>query len=114
MTKEFLQAIWPDRVWKYDRLKRQICLYIFTAAVVIIWRDIPFDILTQIAGFILANLSIALIMAAALYLNFKLPPMYRTSNYFLIGSVLSAVILISIAVVNGWGLADKLVAMARG
>ncbi|MBQ42326.1 MAG: hypothetical protein CME15_07680, partial [Gemmatimonadetes bacterium] len=59
-------------------------------------------------------LSIALIMVAALYLNFKLPPMYRTSNYFLIGSVLSAVILISIAVVNGWGLADKLVAMARG
>lgn len=114
VTQEFLQAIWPDRRWEYDRLKRQICLYIFTVAVVIIWLDVPFDILTQIAGFILANLSIALIMVAALYLNFKLPPMYRTSKYLLVGSVSSAVILIIIAAVNGWGLADKLLDMVRG
>jgi Mn2+/Fe2+ NRAMP family transporter len=109
VMQEFLQAIWPDREWNYDRLKRRICLYIFTVAVVIIWLNIPFDILIQIAGFIMANFAIALIMAAAVYLNFKLPPMYRTNGLVLTGAILSVVILAVFAAISGWGLAAKLI-----
>jgi hypothetical protein len=108
VMQEFLQAIWPDRDWNYDRLKRRICLYIFTVAVIIIWLNIPFDILIQIAGFIMANFAIALIMAAAVYLNFKLPPMYRTNGLVLTGAILSVAILAAFAAISGWGLAAKL------
>ena len=62
VMQEFFQAIWPQREWNYDTLRRWICLYIFLTTMVLIWSNIPFDILTQIAGFILANFSIALMM----------------------------------------------------
>ncbi len=108
VMQEFLQAVWPDREWDYDRLKRRICLYIFTVAVAIIWLNIPFDILIQIAGFIMANFAIALIMAAAVYLNFKLPPAYRTHGLVLAGAMVSMAILAVFAAISGWGLAVKL------
>ncbi len=104
----FLTAVWPDREWNYDRLKRGVCLYIFAAAVVLIWTDVAFDVLTQIAGFLLANLAIALLMPAAIYLNFKLPPAYRTGRITLAGSLVSVVVLAIFAVISGWSLAGKL------
>lgn len=70
--------------------------------------NIPFDILTQIAGFILANFSIALMMIAAIYLNFELPRVYRTRTSMLIGSLVSAAVLILLAGISGWGLLVKL------
>jgi hypothetical protein len=76
---------------------------------VLIWLNIPFDILTQIAGFILANFSIALMMLAALYLNAKLPAPYRTRPFMFIGALISAAVLIVFAVISGWGLYAKLV-----
>ena len=77
MAQEFLAARWPDRTWEYQAIKRVICLYIFATTMLIVWNNIPFDILTQIAGFLIANLAIAIMMAAAIYLNFKLPASYR-------------------------------------
>ena len=74
----------------------------------IVWLNIPFDILTQVAGFVLANLSIALMMLGALYLNFKLPGAYRTRPPMLAGAIISAVILVVFAGISGWGLAGKL------
>lgn len=108
VIQEFFQAIWQDREWNYDKIRRWICLYIFITTMVIIWLNIPFDILTQIAGFILANFSIALMMLAAIYLNFKLPRVYRTRPLMLIGSLVSAVVLILFAGISGWGLFAKL------
>ncbi len=108
VTQEFFQAIWPDREWDYHKIRRVICAYIFTATMVIVWLNIPFDILTQIAGFILANFSIALIMLAALYLNFKLPPAYRTRLPMVIGAAVSAGVLVVFAGISGWGLIGKL------
>ena len=108
MTQEFFQAIWPNREWDYHKIQRVICTYIFIAAMVIIWLNIPFDILTQVAGFILANFSIALMMLGALYLNFKLPSPYRTRFPMLIGAIVSAVVLIIFAGISGWGLIGKL------
>ena len=89
-------------------MRRLICVYIFCVALIIVWLNIPFNILIQIAGFILANLSIAIIMLAALYLNFKLPAPYRTRLPMLIGAILSTGVLIIFASISGWGLAGKL------
>ena len=108
VTQEFFQAVWPDTEWNYQNIRRNICAYIFITTMVIVWLNIPFDILTQIAGFILANFTIALIMLAALYLNFKLPPAYRTRPAVLIGAIVSAGILIIFAGISGWGLVQKL------
>ncbi len=111
VIQEFFEAIWPDRVWDYDRIKTRVCTYIFCATMIIVWADIPFDILTQIAGFILANFTIALAIIAAIYLNFVLPRPYRVNLPFLIGSVVSAAVLAAFAGINGWGLYQKLFGM---
>ncbi|MBI1925036.1 hypothetical protein HYR99_12410, partial [Candidatus Poribacteria bacterium] len=108
VTQEFFQSIWPNREWDYHKIQRTICAYIFITTMIIVWRNIPFDILTQIAGFILANFSIALMMLAALYLNFKLPPRYRTRFPMLIGAIVSAGVLVVFAGISGWGLIGKL------
>ena len=48
-----------------------------------------------------------LMMLGALYLNFKLPKLYRTHWVMLIGSVVSAIILAVVTVISAWGLASK-------
>ena len=108
VIQEFFQAVWHRREWDYHKIRRAVCVYIFVAAIVLVWLNVPFDILTQIAGFILANFSIALMMLAALYLNFKLPASYRTHPVMLIGAVVSAVVLIIFAGISGLGLIAKL------
>ena len=108
VSQEFFSAIWPKRNWQYDKFKRVICLYLFAATMLIVWNDIPFDILTQIAGFLIANFAISLIMAAALYLNYKLPAAYRTHPAVVVCAVVSTVILFTFAAISGWGLMGKL------
>ena len=108
VIQEFCVAIWPQGKWDYDRIRRRICLYIFCTTMIIVWLNIPFDILIQIAGFILANFSIALIMLAAIYLNFKLPSVYRTRWPILSGALVAAVVLVIFAVISGQGLITKL------
>ena len=103
-----LQTRKIDRQWKFERVKRAICLYVFAATMLIVWNNIPFNILTQIAGFLIANLAIAMMMIAAIYLNFKLPAPYRTRNWVLIGAGLSTLVLAASAVISGWGLVGKL------
>ncbi len=107
VIQEFFQAVWLERKFGYDTIRRWICLYIFLTTMVIIWLNIPFDILTQIVGFILANFSIALMMLAVLYLNFKLPTAYRTRPFMLVGSLIPSVVLIVFAGSSAWGLFIK-------
>ena len=78
---------------------------------VLVWLDIPFNTLIQIAGFLFANFAIALIMVVALYLNFKLPASYSTRLPVLVGAVLSSGILVVFAAISGWGLARKLLGL---
>ncbi len=105
--QEFFQAMWPDRTWEYKKLKRIICLYLFATTMLIVWNNIPFDILTQIAGFLIANLAIAMVMAAALYLNFKLPRVLRTHPIVLFCAIVSTLVLFAFTVISGWSLVDK-------
>ena len=109
VTHEFLKSIWPKLTWSFLRVKQAICLYIFLVTMVIVWSDIPFNTLIQIVGFLSVNLAIALIMIVALYLNFKLPAVYRTSSPILIGAIISSIILIIFAITSGFGLAKKLI-----
>ena len=90
------------------RLKRVICLYIFAAAMLIVWNNIPFDILTQIAGFLIANPShchndggshLPQLQVARLLPHPRLGPRRRRA--------LDRVLIAS-AVVSGWGLLQKL------
>ena len=108
VSQEFLQAIWPNREWDYHKIQRLICGYLFITTAIIIWSNVPFHILTQIAGFLIANLAIGMMMLAALYLNFKLPSAYRTRLPMSIGAVVSAGILFVFAGISGWGLFAKL------
>ena len=108
VSQEFLQAVWPNREWDYNKIQRLLCGYLFITTTIVIWSNVPFHILTQIAGFLIANLAIGMMMLAALYLNFKLPAVYRTRLPMLIGAVVSAGILIVFAGISGWGLFAKL------
>ena len=65
------------------------------------------------AGLTLANLATSLMMAAALYLNFRLPAAYRTRLPMLAGAVASALVLFAFAGISGWGLAGKLFGSGR-
>ena len=47
------------------------CLFIFT--VVLAWAGVSFDMLGQIAGFVVGNLALASVVFATPYLDFKLP-----------------------------------------
>jgi len=109
VMQEFFQAIWPHREWSYHTIRLRVSLYIFVTTTVIVWLNIPFDILTQIAGFILSNLAIALMMIAAIYLNFKLPSAYQTRPPMLIGGIVSAIILVVFASISGWSLLPKVI-----
>jgi Mn2+/Fe2+ NRAMP family transporter len=113
VTHEFAQAVWPERRWDLKRIQVVLCAYVFAGAMLLVWGNVPFDLLTQIAGFLLANGAIALAMIGALYLNFLLPPAYRTHPLMAAGGIVSAVILSGFAMVSGWGLITKLSAWFR-
>ena len=114
VTQEFFQAVWPGRAWDYGKIRGVICAYLFTFTTLLVWTGASFDMLIQIASFLVSNFALALVMLAALYLNFKLPPAYRTRLPVLIGGVTSAVILSVFAAISGWGLAMKLTAAWLG
>ena len=110
VTHEFLEAIWPQRKWNRGRLRAVICVYLLVSSTVVICAGLEFDTMVQIAGFLSANLAVALMMFAALYLNFKLPPAYRTGRLALAGGIASAIVLAIFSVISGSGLAMKLLA----
>ena len=110
VTQDFFKAVWPKVDWRYGPIRRVICLYLFISTTVVVWLNLPFNIVTQIVSFLVSNLGLALIMIAVLYLNHQLPKAYRTSKPILIGSILSAIILAVISAVSGWGLVAKLTA----
>ncbi len=108
VSQEFFQAIWPARRWDYTRLQMAIAPLVLVPTLFVVWSDVSFDLLTQIAGFLLSNLAIAMIAVAAVYLNLLLPKPYRTRPWFLAGAILAAAVLIVAACVSGYGLLRKL------
>jgi hypothetical protein len=99
---EYAQAIWPRRSWSQPRIQRWVCVYVLVAASAVVWSDMNFDAMTAVVAFLATNLGVALAMLAGLYLNFRLPPAYRTRWWMLAGGVLSAAILLLVSAISGW------------
>jgi Mn2+/Fe2+ NRAMP family transporter len=108
VTHEFLSAIWPRSVISFDRFRWGICAYVFATAVPLVWVNVTFATLTAIVSFLATTAGVALAMLAALYLNFQLPPLYRTRSWMLVAGVATAVILLFVTVISGWELARNL------
>ena len=105
---DYCRAVFPKRQWSRSSVQLAISLYVFVAAMAVIWSDLNFDTTTQIVAFLATNLGVALAMCAAVYLNFRLPAAYRTRWWMLLGALASAVILLIVSTISGYGLWNKL------
>jgi hypothetical protein len=108
VTHDFCAAIWPKFRVPLHRLQLGMCLYVFASAVPLLWIDVNFATLTAIVAFLATNAGVALAMVAALYLNFQLPPLYRTRGWMLAAGCASAVLLIAVSAISGWALVGRL------
>jgi Mn2+/Fe2+ NRAMP family transporter len=108
VTHEFASAIWPKTAISYRRLQWGICAYVVATAVPLVWIDVTFATLTAIVSFLATTCGVALAMLAALYLNFQLPPLYRTRRWMLTAGIVSAVILVAVSFISGWELVKSL------
>jgi hypothetical protein len=109
VTHEFLTAIWPNASIPYRRVQWLICGYVFVAAVPLVWANVNFATLVNIVSFLATTGGVALAMPAALYLDFQLPPRYRTRKWMLAAGFASAAILLAVTAVSGWFLAPSLI-----
>jgi hypothetical protein len=100
---EYARAIWPQGSWQQRPIQIMICLYVFAAATAVVWSDLEFDALTLTVNFLATTLSVAIAMMAGLYLNFKLPPAYRTRWWMLVGGVVSTIVLLVVTAISGFG-----------
>ncbi len=105
---DFGAAIRPGRQWSQYRVQLWVSLYIIVSSSLVIWSDMQFDTLTQVVAFLTTNLAVALSMLAAIYLNFQLPPAYRTRWWMLLGGILSAVVLLAVSLTSGIGVWQSL------
>jgi len=105
---DFGQSILPRSNWTRLKVQTAVSIYVFAAAMFIVWSDLPFDTVTHIVAFLATNLGVALAMMAALYLNFQLPPAYRTRWWMLVGGIASAIVLLIVSVISGVGLYHEL------
>ena len=105
---EFLTAVWPRfKSCSYRRLQTFIVIWFFISSSAAIWSDITFDLITQIVALLATNMGVGLVCFAAVYLNFKLPPAYRTRPAMLALGVFSTAVLLSAFVVSAAGMLQK-------
>lgn len=109
VTHEFCTAIWPKWPISIDRLRLGLSLYVLCVTVPLLWINVRFSTLTGIVAFLATNAGVAIALLAALYLDRQLPPLYRTRWWMFAASVLSAVILVAVSCISGWGLFEKIV-----
>jgi Mn2+/Fe2+ NRAMP family transporter len=100
---EYARAIAPSRRFSQRRIQAWLCLYVFVTATAVVWSDLDFNAMTTIVAFLATNLGVAIAMLAGLWLNFQLPPAYRTRWWMLAGGVASAVALVVVSVIAGQG-----------
>jgi hypothetical protein len=109
VTHEFLTAIWPERSIHFRGVQQFVCGYVLLTAVPLVWSHVRFDTLVNVVSFLATTGGVALAMLAALYLDFQLPPKYRTRKWMLAAGFASAAILLAITAVSGWFLARSLI-----
>jgi Mn2+/Fe2+ NRAMP family transporter len=107
---EYLEAIWPRRAWRRRQVKLAICAYVFVSATAVVWSDVPFATMTLAVNFLATTLGVAAAMLAGLWLNFQLPPMYRTRPWMLAAGVASAAVLLAVSAISGYGVWQQIAA----
>jgi hypothetical protein len=105
VTHEFLSAIWPERSIGFRSVQLFVCGYVVVTAVPLVWSSVSFDKLVNVVSFLATTGGVALAMLAALYLDFQLPPRYRTRKWMRAAGFASAAILLAMTAVSGWFLA---------
>jgi Mn2+/Fe2+ NRAMP family transporter len=105
---EYFKAIWPHRHWTQRRIQPWICVYVFATSTAIVWTDLNFDAMTLTVNFLATTLGVALAMLAGLYLNYQLPPAYRTHWIVLAMGVFSALALLAVSAISGAGVWQQL------
>ena len=103
----FGKAIAPARTWHQPEVQMWTCAYVFLVSLAVLWSDWNFHFLTLIVAFLATNLGVAIAMLAALYLNFQLPPAYRTRWWMLLGGVFSAMVLLAASLISGMSVWEK-------
>ena len=68
------------------------------------------DLMVQISAFLALSVGLFVVFSCVLYFNVTLPPRYRPQNWIVVGSFLSAFILLLCAIGGGVGLFHKLLA----
>ena len=63
--------------------------------------------MTQVAALLSPNLGVFMLSVIAIYLNFRLPPLYRVRGWVLAGGILSAFILAVAFAGSAYGLLQK-------
>ncbi|MFV2067090.1 MAG: Nramp family divalent metal transporter [Pirellulales bacterium] len=109
VTDEFTKAIWPESRWTYLGIRRVIAAGLLVGTAVVIWCDLEFDVVTQIAGFFICNFAIAATAVAAFYLNHTLPRSYRVNGLLFACVVAATAILVVAASMSSFGLVRKLI-----
>jgi hypothetical protein len=107
-TVEYFKSIWPHRHWAQRRIQPLICIYVFATSTAIVWTDLNFDVMTLTVNFLATTFGVALAMLAGLYLNFILPPAYRTNLIVLLLGVFSALALLAVSAISGAGVWQQL------
>lgn len=105
---DYARTIWPSCQWTQPAVQRWVCVYVFIGATAVLWTDANFDLLTLIVAFLATNLGVAIAIVAALYLNFQLPAVYRTSGWVLAGGMFAAVAMFFVTAIAGWGVWNAL------
>jgi len=105
---DFGRSIRPGWSWTRRRVQAVVSLYVFGSCSLIVWSDLQFDMLIHVVAFLTTNMAIAIAMLAALYLNFQLPPAYRTRWWMLVGGVASVILLTIATLCSGYGLWEEL------
>lgn len=106
---DYAHNIWPTCGWTQPAVQRWVCLYVFVGATAVLWTDANFDLMTMIVAFLATNLGVAIAITAALYVNFQLPPAYRTSSWVLLGGIFAAVAMYLVTAITGWGVWNAVV-----
>lgn len=104
----FSEAVWPGKPASFRKAQMLIGMWLVGACLTLIWSNVRFDLLTEAVGFLTTNVGVTLMMLAALYLNQKLPPAYRTRTWMWCGALLSCVVLVTATFLSGQGLSAKL------
>lgn len=111
VSHSFLCAIWPRfESFPRRRLHMLIVAWFFLTSLIWIWTGVTFNLLTQIAAFLTANLGLSVVCICVVYFNWTLPALYRPRWWVTLGGALSAIILLLCAAGGAVGLSRKLLA----